>query len=169
MEPVVPRAQRGALSVARVDQFCECGKKLAHNPRRKGNQCQKCATLTAVRLPEYRERQAAAARAMHADPTTKAKRREGLLIAWQSDERRQRASDTVKRRFKDPNARRQHGRAMTEARLGDIPLEFRDEYRALCKQYHLSAADARRIIRDQIDRDLARYSETGKLQKTTGG
>ena len=63
-------------------------------------------------------------------------------------------------------ARLKAGRTLSQTRLGWLPVEYRDEYFRLRSNHKYSAADARRIIEDQIDRDLDRYIATGRLQRS---
>lgn len=54
-------------------------------------------------------------------------------------------------------------RALRRKALAWCPLEYRDDYRLLKTAGGYSAADARRLIEQQIDRDLRRYASTRRL------
>lgn len=170
--------------MTREPQFCTCGKQLAHNPRRKTNLCQRCATAASNRDPVAAEKRGVALRIMHTDPELKARHRAGVIRAWESRPRRRAASELMKGRYmhdaamrehirqkaierwSDPANRARHGRIVSASKLRDIPLEYRDEYRRLRKHGGFTAAEARRMIADQVEADTRTYLKTGKLPKT---
>lgn len=60
-------------------------------------------------------------------------------------------------------ARKAQGKTLTQTRLGDIPVEYRDDYRRIAKEH--GAEYARHIIAEQVDVDAQRFARTGQLQQ----
>lgn len=62
-----------------------------------------------------------------------------------------------------PESRLRAGKTRSARMLAHIPLEYRDEYHRLRESKRLSAAEASRVIRDQIEADAAFHHRTGRL------
>jgi hypothetical protein len=112
--------------------------------------CRPCACRALGRSASHRAKVSAGVRAMFKDPEKSAARREAarqnIQGAWLK------------------SCRIKGGRTRSEKMLGWCPLEYRDEYGRL--RGELGAAEAKRIITDQIKRDAARYAASGALQRT---
>jgi hypothetical protein len=169
--------------VVRVDQFCECGTKLGHNPRRKGNRCQPCAMRAVAQDPVKRAKSAAAMKAFYETPG--AREATGARVAKAYQER-VKVDPAYKERFQEIGRRlgtsdkRGNAPAGSPPRklaaqrqsatvLADIPLEYRDEHRKRVKNHGIKAADSKRMVAEQVERDTERFLATGKLQQTKDG
>lgn len=65
------------------------------------------------------------------------------------------------------DVRARAGRTLSQTRLGWLPPEYRDDYFHLRRNFKYRAREARRIIEDQIARDLDRYAATGVLPQAS--
>ena len=70
----------------------------------------------------------------------------------------------VRERNQSTEVRRRAGRVNSSRRLGWCPLEYRRLYRHLVNDVGMPAAEARRMVEQQISIDLSRYRRTGELQ-----
>lgn len=159
-----------------------CEAQLRYNVKRKGTVCHYHARQEVASRPERNAKIARTVKAQLADPNVLSARSRRISEARTKQLRENpelmRQAQEQMRAVGKANGGSANWSAETRAaarrkqrarKLADIPMEYRDEYTALCRRHNLSAPEARRIIRDQVDRDLARYIETGKLQQTTGG
>lgn len=164
----------------RVDQFCECGTKLGHNPRRKGNRCQPCAARAVANDPVKRAKSSEAMKAFYAKPGAREETGKRVSKALRH---RMKTDPVFQKRFEEMGRRlgtsdqRGHEPAGSPARklagqrqsatvLGDIPLEYRDEHRKRVKNHGIKAADSKRMVAEQVERDTERFLSSGKLQQT---
>jgi hypothetical protein len=60
----------------------------------------------------------------------------------------------------------QIGKSLTNTKLGWCPVEYRDLYRQLARKTGVSAKQARKMVQEQIAKDLRSYERTGVLQET---
>lgn len=149
----------------------DCGVSLKPNPRRLGTRCKPCNARVIATSPTHR---AAVSRAMSRrwnNPNEAARLARAISAGITPEEReRRRARGTIccnaRAAAAGTEARLKAGRTLSQTRLGWLPVEYRDEYFRLRSNHKYSAADARRIIEDQIDRDLDRYIATGRLQRS---
>lgn len=163
-------------------QCTDCGRALAHNPKRKGTRCQPCAARALAASPEKRQKASEAMRRRFDDPAFRARQvrsmRAGLQRAMQDDptirermrEHGRRVGALNKGNLTRPAGspeRQKAARAQSEFYLGWCPLEYRDGYRRLVKSYGIKAADARRMTEELIAADTARYHATGELPHAT--
>ena len=120
--------------------------------KREGAGAQISATLTRKYRtdPVYRERNAAHLRAIVQRPEVKAAKSAAMKAGriWE-----------MSRPFMEAGslARQRAGRAIRENLLGWCPFELRGEYRSLIKSKKIPAAEARRIILEQHETELARF------------
>jgi hypothetical protein len=159
----------------------ECRAALAHNPRRKGTMCRSCAARARVKSDAHRAMAAAAMTRRWADPDQRARlvkaARRGLheRLDHDPDFKTRRLDQCRANGLKSAHLvntpagspqRRKAAQRLTENKLGWCPLEYWDEYRNLRVNGGFRAVDARRMIEDQIERDLDRYIATGRLQRS---
>ena len=164
----------GAIKLACTD----CGKALGHNPRRKGTRCQPCSSRAIATDPAKREKCRMAMIQRLADPQERAKLSERCKRGWKAKfardpEARARLVETGRRVGKlntgnsltpaGSPARIAAAAKQSEFYMGWCPIEYWDDYRRLVKTYGIRAADAKRMIEDQIASDLNRYVATGTL------
>lgn len=149
----------------------DCGRELPHNPRRKGTRCKPCTARAVAKSPEHRAAVSKAMARRWADPN-EARRLATAVSAGITPEERERRRQrgriccNCRAAAAGSEARIRAGRTLSQTRLGWLPIEYRPDYDFLRRTYKMSAADARRMIEDQIARDLERYQETGQLQRT---
>lgn len=156
-----------------------CAVPLADNPRRKGTMCRSCTARAMATSDAHRQKAAAAMRRRWlTDGAHLAQAvRDGLRAKLASDEGfRARRLDhcranglKVVHLLNTPAGsptRRIAAMRMANTKLSWCPIEYRDEYRRLRINGGFRARDARRIIEQQIERDLNRYVETGQLQRS---
>ena len=165
-----------------MDQFCECGTKLAHNPRRKGNRCQPCAMRAVATDPGKRAKSSIAMKAFYEKPGAREAHGASVSRAYRE---RVKADPAHKKRFQEIGrrlgtsdkrghepagspARKLAGKRQSATVLADIPLEYRDEHRKRVKNHGIKAADSKRMVAEQIERDTERFLSSGKLQQTKG-
>lgn len=150
----------------------DCAQSLKPNPRRLGTRCKGCNARAIATSPAHR---AAVSRAMSrrwANPNEAAALSRAISKGCLKPEERERRrlAGTIccnaRAAAAGTEARQKAGRSLSRTRLGWLPLEYRDEYFRLRNNHKYSAADARRIIEDQIARDLDRYVATGLLQRS---
>ena len=154
----------------------DCGSALAHNPRRLGTRCKPCNARAIARSPETRRIVAAKMTARWADDKQRGKLVAAITKTCNRPEIRAARQEQGRRdmnvvRFAKPAppgspSRIRAGRTLRESRIGWCPMEYRAEYQRMRDNGNFTAAEARRIIEDQIERDLDRYIATGRLQRS---
>lgn len=148
----------------------DCAKALGHNPRRKGTRCKPCNARAIATSPTHREAVSRAMSRRWADPNEATRLARAISEGITPEERaRRRLRGTIccnaRAAASGSEARAKAGRTLSQTKLGWLPMEYRAEYFHLRSNHKCSAADARRIIEDQIERDLDRYIATGRLQR----
>lgn len=150
----------------------DCGRDLPHNPRRKGTRCKPCSARAVATSPGHREAVSRAMSRRWADPN-EAFRLGKAISAGIGPEERQRRRErgsiccNARAAAAGTEARLKAGRSLSRTRLGWLPPEYRDDYFHLRSNFKYRAAEARRIIEAQIERDLERYVATGELPQTS--
>lgn len=149
----------------------DCGTSLKPNPRRKGTRCQSCTARAIAMSPAHREAvsRSMARRWRNPDEAAALSRAISAGIGPEERERRRERGKiccNCRAAAAGTEARLKAGRSLSWRRLGWLPLEYRDEYFGLRRNFKFRAAEARRIIEEQIARDLARYAATGVLPQT---
>lgn len=126
--------------------------------------CRPCATrkTLAERTPE--QRCAMTKRGMARNPELKRFYGDCLRAATATPEHRERARALIVGRAlwlqssaHGPEARAKAGRTLSEQRLAWCPRELRDDYRTMRRK--VGASEARRIILDQHERDMAAFRQ----------
>lgn len=163
-------------------QCTDCGRALAHNPRRKGTRCQPCAARAFATSPEKRQKASEAMRRRFDDPAFRARQVRSMCAGLQ---RALNDDPTMRERLREHGRRigadnkgniirpagslqrQKAARAQLEFYLSWCPLEYRDDYRRLVKSYGIKAAEARRMTEELIAADTARYHATGELPHAT--
>lgn len=112
-------------------------------------------------LEEHRVRTRATNARIMADPEQRAKRVEGGRRSYQEVLCR----PDVRARTYSPEANAKRNMTCANTKLAWCPVEYRDEYKRLIRTHLIKAADARRMIEEQIAADLRRYRATGELQR----
>jgi hypothetical protein len=149
----------------------DCAAALGHNPRRKGTRCKPCNARAIATSPVHR---AAMSRAMvrrWADPNEATRLARAIsdgITPEERERRRQRGTISCNARgaAAGSEARTRAARTLSQTRLGWLPVEYRADYFHLRRNHKFRAADARRIIEAQIERDIGRYIATGRLQRS---
>jgi len=133
--------------------------------KKRGRMCRPCVLVAINADPDIQARRlarsAATIRAKMSDPEFAEKMRQNGLKHGVKNLR------AAMPGFQTAEHRAKMSRLRTETMLGWCPLEYRDEYRRLCaagSSLRFSAAEARRIIEEQIEADRRRYLQTGQLQ-----
>lgn len=148
-----------------------CGRMMLDCPRRKTNLCKPCFARQMALSPEKREACRVAMLEKHADPAFRALHTERTTAGT-----RRSLLDPEKMKARQENGRRcgllglgvqklgaghpsrvAAGRKLSETRLAWCPPEYRDQYRELTTSKLVSAPDARRMILDLIEREIAAY------------
>jgi len=99
--------------------------------------------------PVYLDQKRAAARALSADPDIVERRTRRF--------RQDKVWEAGHRAALDPEVRARAGRSISERRLGWCPVHLRAEYTDLIRRKRFTAAEARAMIEDQNELDMARW------------
>lgn len=146
----------------------DCGKLLKPDPRRKGTRCKSCTARALATSPAHREAVSRAMSRRWANPNEAFRLGKAISAGITPEEREcRRARGTIccnaRAAAAGTDARRKAGMSLSRTRLGWLPPEYRDDYFHLRRNFKYRAPEARRIIEDQIARDLDRYAATGVL------
>lgn len=167
--------------VALVCSHPECSTTLAHNPRRKGTMCQRHASQIVGRDPAKREKCRIAMKARMSDPDERAKNAARMKAGWRRAlaekpdlrarlvERGKKVGALNKGNILTPAgspARRLAARKQSDFYMGWCPLEYRADYRSLVSNQRFRAAEAKRMILDQIAADARTFAKTGELPQS---
>lgn len=159
----------------------DCGQMLRRDPRRKGPRCQRCNARAMSQSPEKREKCRAAMLRRFDDPHYAARHREQCMAGQQAamaakpelralrvelGRRVGRLGMGQTRKRAGSPERVAAGRKRSETVLGWCPVEYRPEYRRLRRQCPMSAAEARAMVEQQIEKDLTEYLRTGRLPQS---
>ncbi len=150
----------------------DCGTPLKPNPRRKGTRCKPCTARAIATSPAHREAVSRAMSRRWANPNEAYALGRAISAGIGPEEReRRRARGTIccnaRAAAAGTEARLKAGRTLSRTRLGWLPPEYRDDYFHLRRNFKYRAREARRIIEDQIARDLDRYAATGVLPQAS--
>ena len=152
-----------------ISQSCtDCAAPLKPNQRRKGTRCKPCTARAIALSPAHREAVSRAMARRWANPNEAFALRRAISAGFGPEEReRRRARGTISCNARaaaaGTQARLKAGKSLSRTRLGWLPPEYREDYFHLRRNFKYRAREARRIIQDQIARDLIRYAETGVL------
>ena len=159
-----------------------CGKEFKRKSGSKTGYCQPCYMRDVHHArPEVRAGISAAMKAKLADPHERAAHRErtrrGRIERLERDPEfremvRQQGKAVGKlgiggHQPKGSPSRVAAGKSVTRTKLADIPLEYRDLYKRLRKEF--GATESRRMIAEQAAADVRRFAQTGRLQQTVRG
>lgn len=120
--------------------------------RTPGKHCKSCAVTARNKTPQMREVASRTAR------KHRVLAREEVQRAAHSPENivRREASRQNTWMAKDPAGRREHAIKMAKAKVAWCPASYLPEYRRLVDRVHIRAADARKMIEQQIAQDAKR-------------
>ncbi|SKB26974.1 hypothetical protein [Sphingopyxis flava] len=164
-----------------VPTCADCGVARFSTKPKKSPYCRRCIGRHTGRSPARRAKCSAAMKAYLADPNAlaaHAKRTgDGLRRAIAenpefAEKRRELGRMIGKTRLGVMNrpagcpSRILAGRRSGATKLAWCPVEYRDDYRRLVKSQGLKAAEARKVIEDQIAADAARFAATGVLPQS---
>jgi DNA-directed RNA polymerase subunit RPC12/RpoP len=159
----------------------DCGKGLRRDPRRKGQRCQRCNARAMSQSAEKREKCRAAMLRRFEDPNYAARHRDRCTAGQQAalaakpelralrvelGRRVGRLGMGQTQKGAGSPERVAAGRKRSETVLGWCPVEYRDAYRRLRRHCQMSAAEARAMIEQQIEKDRAEYLRTGRLPQS---
>jgi hypothetical protein len=143
----------------------ECGGALG--PRNKSGYCRKHAFLAARQNPQFAERQLAGIRRKIAhDPEYKDKlRSRARALSADPEIAHRRSRAFVENRTwelgnlasRSPEVRAKARRSVIETRVGWCPPHLRADYRSLVYTHHFRAAEARKMIEEQNELEMARW------------
>ena len=147
----------------------DCDKRLT--PRNRSGLCRTHYDLDEIVKGDVIKRRAATLRQRYRDDADFAKQQRARLAEANSsagvrEKRRQQrlkalaGSDPMA----TPAALAKRALAISNTRLRHIPVAYRAEYRHLTNNGGLSAAEATRIVLDQVDADEAHYRRTGEIR-----
>ncbi len=164
-----------------VPTCADCGAARFSPKPKKSPYCRRCIGRHNGRSPARRAKVSAAMKAYLADPTTRAahaqRTGDGVRRAMvESPEFAATRRELGRRLGKScaghasrpagSESRIVAGRRSGATKLAWCPVEYRDDYRRLVKWQGVKAAEARRMIETQIDKDAARYAATGVLPQS---
>lgn len=159
----------------------DCGTALKPDARRKTGCCKSCAARANVKSDRHRKSAREAMERRWADESERLrlasliragiKQRLANDPAYAAQRRAQcvangRKTASLINTPAGSDIRRRAARSWSERWLGWCPFEYRDDYRQLRINQGFRAAEARRLIEDQIKLDAARYAATGQLQQS---
>jgi DNA-directed RNA polymerase subunit RPC12/RpoP len=159
----------------------DCDKVLRHDPRRKGQRCQRCNARAMSQSPDKREKCRAAMKRRFDDPNYAAQHRAHCIAGQQAALTAKPGLRALRielgrrvgslgmghtRKAAGSPERIAAGRKRSETVLGWCPVEYRPEYRWLRRQCQMTAAEARATVEQQIEKDRAEYLRTGRLPQS---
>lgn len=149
----------------------DCGAALKPNPRRKGTRCKPCSARAIATSAEHRKAVSRAMARRWADPNQAFALARAISAGISEEERERRRQRgriccNARAAAAGSEARARASIALSRARLGWLPPEYRADYFHLRRSLKYRAAEARQIIEQQIDRDLDRYLASGVLPQT---
>lgn len=161
-----------------MTQICSapgCEAILKPNPRRKGTMCQPCSARHRVRSPEELERCRAAVMRYYSDPLSRQRHAQAVSDGWkralaakpelrEAMANRGRRARSFQSGVLSSETRQKMSRSAHSRQLDWCPIEYRPLYRELVSRSGNSAAEARRMVEDQIAVDLKRFQRSGELQ-----
>lgn len=168
----------------------DCGTDLKPNPRRTGTRCRSCIAIFIATDPEIRARARAGIRAAMKDKDML--RRRGRKISAARKLRMQTDPDFAAREIEKARkmglshtGMQRHGsgseprqraaKTLSRTKRRGIPNGYWDEYQRVRKNYGAPAAEARRIVSEQAERDrnerkrLAAMSEDDRTREASRG
>lgn len=157
-------ARPGRTPKPYAPKFCACGTELSR-PNRTGR-CKPCAVAWLNSSTDIKARRVKGLHRMMAARPEWRERVRALGRLERSPEFRERARQTCTERrlweyglpkARTPEANAKRGRSLTEAKLGWCPRELRDHYRTLTKNHGYKAAEARAMILEQHEKDMAAF------------
>ncbi len=131
-----------------------------------------------------KERRSEATKRRHTDPEFKARHRDGIKRAiaknaeadpnWAERKRAQgknvqrvlREDPVIREKIYGEEALRRKGKMTTARALAWCPIEYRSLYLRISNKAGITAAEARKMVEEQIAKDLKAYHSTGQLQAT---
>ena len=160
-----------ALGSTSTANCSDCGQQLPRNPRRTGTRCKPCNARAIATSQQHREAVSRAMSRRWANPNEAFRLGRAISAGIGPEERasrreRGKISCNARAAAAGSEARAKAGRSLSRTRLGWLPIEYRSEYFHLRRNHKYSAYDARQIIERQIERDLQRYAQTGRLQRS---
>lgn len=149
------------------DKHCvTCGKALSR--RNRSGYCTSHVSAANAAKPEWREKQRAGVRrALHLNPERLAAHRRHLAEYGRNPEvierKRQRAKDIGLSKLgqahlsRHPELLAMRGKKQSDSKLAWCPREARDQYKRLVRSKKIPAAEARVMILEQHERDMAAF------------
>lgn len=151
-----------------TSQTCsDCPAILPHNPCRKGTRCKPCNARHIATSPEHRAAVAKAMKRRWNDPQERRRLARAVQIGCLKPEVREerRRRGKIDRNVVPPpagsEARQRAARTLSKTRLGWLPGRYREEYFRFRNNLKMPAAEARRIIEDQMVHDMASMRAAG--------
>lgn len=145
-------------------RFCACGTQVAR--RNTSGRCKSCTLVWLNTDPEAKAKRVQGLHRMMALRPEWADKIRALGRAPKSAEHREAARRSAKERrlweyglpaSQTPEANAKRGRGITERMLGWCPPELRDDYRKLVRNYGYKAAEARELILERHEAEMARF------------